>query len=139
MCRCGQAEKIAAEVDEGIQRYGRMPGENILACETTLPDAQHCPLWLRLHVPSDSTVASALLVLAPCMYMLSSVTEAVGACTDEVDGFGNACEQSQSRIHNRCLRANPWMFASLGVRLYGRREHALAAVAAHLWLPQPDR
>ena len=43
MCRCEQAEKIAAEVDEGIQRYGRMPGENILACETTLPDAQHFP------------------------------------------------------------------------------------------------
>ena len=57
------------------------------------------------------------------MHMLSSVTEAVGACADEVDGFGNACEQPQSRIHNRCLRAtiiyfmyktcNPWMFASL--------------------------
>ena len=43
MCRCEQTEKIAAEVDEGIQRYGRMPGENILACETTLPDAQHYP------------------------------------------------------------------------------------------------
>ena len=43
MCRCEQAEKIAAEVDEGIQRYGRMPGENILACERSLPDAQHYP------------------------------------------------------------------------------------------------
>ena len=73
------------------------------------------------------------------MHMLSSVTEAVGACTDEVDGFGNACEQPQSRIHNRCLRAKPWMFTSLDVRLYGRREHALAALAAHLRLPQPDR
>ena len=102
MCRCEQAEKIAAEVDEGIQRYGRMPGENILACERSLPHGQHCiRLWPRLRVPSDSIVASALLVSALSMHMLSSVTEAVGACADEVDGFGNACEQPQSRIHNR--------------------------------------